>query len=294
MTMKMIDDWAFSLRWKNPSALTLVLTMEHSHTLSFVTTVLALVKAVVAEWHKKKDYPTLSFFQYLGYVFAFIAPNDQYVTAIADHIEQKSYSSTCLHLSGGRITDKGMETLANALSKSCHLRMETEEEGKEDEAEEVEFVEGEEVEFVEVEAEEQDEAEENEEKHKWIQRPPLTLRRINLGWNDFQDIGVIALSKALESYEGIQILDLRGCNGIGRDGYEKLGELLVHHRTLNTLILSDSESDFRGNRIAGSEFVGGVSSSWAAQITDGHKEKMIRFEEVYAGNAFYDRVLKGL
>mmetsp|Transcript_8172 Transcript_8172/g.10673 ORF Transcript_8172/g.10673 Transcript_8172/m.10673 type:complete len:281 (+) Transcript_8172:737-1579(+) len=222
-----------------------------AYTLSFVTTVLSLFRAVVTEWHKKKDYPTLSFFQYLGHVFAFIHPNDQYVTAIADHIVQKSYSATCLHLAGGSITDEGMETLANALSKSGHLSMESKEKAKAEE----------------------EEAEETKERCRWIQRPPLTLRRINLGWNNF-NAGVIALSNALESYEGIQILDLRGCKGIGRDGYEKLGELLVNHSTLNTLILSES----------GSDFVGGVSYGWAAQITDGHKEKIISFEDVHDGN----------
>lgn len=97
-----------------------------AYTLSFVTTVIGLVKAILSEWHNKKDYPTLSFFRYLGHVFAFIHPNNEYVAAIADHIEQNSYSSTCLHLAGGKIDDTGMETLANALSKSGHLRIDSE------------------------------------------------------------------------------------------------------------------------------------------------------------------------
>jgi hypothetical protein len=71
--------------WKDALKLALFFSLEESmrkdlgidggafaYTLSFVTTMLGLIKVVVvvAEWHKMKDYPTLSFFKYLGYVFS--------------------------------------------------------------------------------------------------------------------------------------------------------------------------------------------------------------------------------
>ena len=157
------------------------------------------------------------------------------------------------HLAGGKIDDTGIEA---ALSKSGHLSMES---GEEDAKEEKEV--------------NDEEAKETKDKIRWIQRLPLTLRRINLGWNTFQDAGVISLCNALELYDGIQILDLRGCDGIGRDGYEKLGALLAHHRTLNTLILSESKSDEE------SDFVSGVSY-------------LISFEDVHHGNCLTNFLFK--
>lgn len=220
-------------------------------TISFITTILNLVKVIVVEFSKRKEYPTLSICSYMGHVFSFIHPNDEYIVAIADNVKNRSYSSTVLHLMGGCITDAGMNTLAEAIDESSLLEMK------------------------------------DESEVFFIQRPPLTLRRINLGWNSFGDEGVFALSKALKSYDGIKVLDLRGCEGIREQGYENLKELLIQHNTLHTLILSNTED---AETETGTTIGGGVTKSWADDISSNQSGKNICFEDL--GNNKFDRWIR--